>query len=579
MSVDLTPYPAMKDSGVPWLGEVPKHWSTQPLKRWVTINAEVLPETTVPDRVFRYVDIGSVGTGILTQKPQRLRFAGAPSRARRVVHNGDTLVSTVRTYLKAIYFVDGEEDQLVCSTGFAVLTPRAGTVSQFVSYLARSSAFTDRVMADSVGIAYPAVAESRLGSFHVAVPPLPEQAAIVRFLDHADRRIRRYICVKQKLITLLEEQKQALIHQAVTGQIDICTDQVYPAYKDSDVEWLGEVPAHWEVRRCGGVFREVVDTGYTDAELLSIDRFMGVVRQTETGRKQRASEDRLTYKRVRPGQLAYNLMNAFMGSIGVSALDGILSPAYAVAEPLGQIDTCFFHHLLRTPLYTGQFYRYSYGIMYERNRLYFDRFRQIPLLVPPYVEQKAIVVALTAALAEFSRRVECLDRQIQLVTEYRTRLIADVVTGKLDVREAAARLPDEVEEPEPLDVTDALTDGEDEPADDLDAATRGGRGVTTDTSERGLERLICTALTGSPCDAASAQAGPESEVAAATGGVGWICGAPNDYDREYTVDLGQFLAFLIERSRRRSTGSASKTTVRRAGSSWLACRARSASAA
>ena len=245
----LKPYPTMKDSGVPWLGEVPTHWNTRPLKRWVTINAEVLSETTAPDRVFRYVDIGSVGTGTLTQKPQRLRFAGAPSRARRVVHKGDTLVSTVRTYLKAIYFVDGEADELVCSTGFAVLTPRVGTVPQFVSYLARSNAFTDRVTADSVGIAYPAVAESRLGSFHVAIPPIPEQAAIVRYLDHADRRIQRYIRAKQKLIKLLEEQKQAIIHQAVTGQIDVRTGQPYPAYKPSGVEWLGDVPVHWEVMR------------------------------------------------------------------------------------------------------------------------------------------------------------------------------------------------------------------------------------------------------------------------------------------------------------------------------------------
>ncbi len=292
----------------------------------------------------------------------------------------------------------------------------------------------------------------------LALPPLSEQAAIVRFLDHADRRIRRYIRAKQSLITLLEEQKQAIIHQAVTGQVDVRTGQPYPAYKPSGVEWLGDVPEHWEVRRCGRLFREVVDTGYPDAELLSIDRFVGVVRQFETGRKQRASEDRSTYKRVRPGQFAYNLMNAFMGSIGVSVFDGVLSPAYAVAEPLGQIDAYFFHNLLRTPLYTGQYYRYSYGIMYERNRLYSDRFKQIPMLVPPYVEQKAIVASLTAVLAEFSRRVECLERQIELITEHRTRLITDVVTGKLDVRETAAGLPDEAE---------GLINGEEEPSDGL----------------------------------------------------------------------------------------------------------------
>ena len=217
----LDPNVRLKPSGVEWLGDVPEHWNTLPLKHWVTINAEVLPETTDPDRIFRYVDIGSVGTGTLTQKPQRLRFAGAPSRARRIVHNGDTLVSTVRTYLKAIYFVQGEADELVCSTGFAVLTPRVGTVPQFVSYLARSNAFTDRVTADSVGIAYPAVAESRLGSFHVTVSPLPEQAAIVRYLDKATADVDTALAPARRQIDLLQEYRTRLIADVVTGKLDV----------------------------------------------------------------------------------------------------------------------------------------------------------------------------------------------------------------------------------------------------------------------------------------------------------------------------------------------------------------------
>ncbi len=146
----------------------------------------------LPDYEFAYIDIGAVNTGELIQQPQMLRFATAPSRARRVVRSGDTIVATVRTYLKAVYFVGEEPGNLICSPGFAVLTPRTGTISKYVSYVAQSNAFTDRVTAHSFGIAYPAIAESRLASFHVAVPPSGEQAAIVRFLDHADRRIGRY---------------------------------------------------------------------------------------------------------------------------------------------------------------------------------------------------------------------------------------------------------------------------------------------------------------------------------------------------------------------------------------------------
>jgi type I restriction enzyme S subunit len=118
------PYPAMKDSGVPWLGAVPEHWEVKPLKRWVTMNAAVLPETTSPNHEFRYIDIGAVGTGRLSHEPQKLRFETAPSRARRVLKVADTIVSTVRTYLKAVYFVDADADNLICSTGFVVLTPR-----------------------------------------------------------------------------------------------------------------------------------------------------------------------------------------------------------------------------------------------------------------------------------------------------------------------------------------------------------------------------------------------------------------------------------------------------------------------
>ncbi len=249
MITNFKPYPAFKDSGVPWLGEVPEHWELKPLKRWVRINASVLPDTTPADYEFRYIDIGTVGTGFLIREPQQMRFGGAPSRARRVLHRGDTIVSTVRTYLKAVYHVAGDIDALVCSTGFAVLTPGAGTQPRYVSYLAQSSSFTDCISAESVGTAYPAIAEDRLGSFYVPVPPLSEQTAIVRFLDYMDRRIRRYIHAKQKLIKLLEEYKQALIHQAVTGKMDVRTGQPYPAYKDSGVEWLGQVPEHWEVRR------------------------------------------------------------------------------------------------------------------------------------------------------------------------------------------------------------------------------------------------------------------------------------------------------------------------------------------
>ena len=231
MTAEIKPYPAYKDSGVEWLGKVPVHWEVRRLKNWLGVNELVLSEDTDPEYAFDYLDIGSVETGRLTAKPERIRFGNSPSRARRVVRFGDTIVSTVRTYLKAVWHAEDPGIELIASTGFAVLTPRPGTLPRFVNYVCQSDPFTDRVTAESVGIAYPAIAETKLGTFKVCVPPLAEQAAIVRFLGHADKLLRSYIRAKEKLIgtasqgqresSLVHEYRTRLIGDVVTGQLDV----------------------------------------------------------------------------------------------------------------------------------------------------------------------------------------------------------------------------------------------------------------------------------------------------------------------------------------------------------------------
>ena len=290
----LRPYPAYRDSGVEWLGKVPAHWEVRRLKESLGVNLAVLPEDTEPDYEFHYIDIGSVGTGRLVSDPKTLRFETAPSRARRVVQRGDTLVSTVRTYLKAVWHAEEDVRDFIASTGFAVLTPRSWILPKLVSYACRSEQFTSRVTAESVGVVYPAIAEARLASaLRLCIPPLPEQRAIVRFLDAADRRIRRYIRAKERLVELLEERKRALIHEAVTGRIDVRTGQPYPAYKDSGVEWLGKVPEHWRVvqlgrialARCDGPFGSGLKSSHY------MDRGVRVVRLQNIGHGEFRNDD------------------------------------------------------------------------------------------------------------------------------------------------------------------------------------------------------------------------------------------------------------------------------------------------
>ena len=217
----LDPNVPLKRSGVEWLGDVPEHWGVRRLKYWVGMNHHVLPESTAPEFRFRYLDISSVGTGTLLERPREMPFAKSPSRARRIVQEGDTIVSTVRTYLKAVLFIEGVDDDLVCSTGFAVLTPKHGTSPKFVSYFVQCNSFTDWVTANSTGTAYPAISESQLGSFHIGIPAPSEQTAIVEYLDKATAHIDAAIARARRQVELIQEYRTRLLADVVTGKLDV----------------------------------------------------------------------------------------------------------------------------------------------------------------------------------------------------------------------------------------------------------------------------------------------------------------------------------------------------------------------
>ena len=294
------------------------------------------------------------------------------------------------------------------------------------------------------------------------LPPLPEQAAIARFLDYADRRIQRYIRAKQKLITLLQEQKQALIHQAVTGQVDVRTGQPYPAYKSSGVEWLGEVPEYWDVLPNRALFAEVKERDHPEEQMLSVTITKGVIRQrallADTSKKDSSNQDKSAYKLVRPGDITYNKMRAWQGAVGVSDYQGIVSPAYVVERPREGTSSRYLHYLLRTPAFTKEAERWSYGIASDMWSLRPEHFKMIYGCLPPLPEQAAIVSFLDRATADLDAATTSAQQETPLLRENRTRLLADVVTGKLDVRKAAARLPDEV---------GILINGEEEHSDNL----------------------------------------------------------------------------------------------------------------
>ena len=434
----LRPYPAYKDSGVEWLGKVPEHWEVRRLST-VAVPKSVRARYQHRELLSVYLNQGVI------------RFADAPERRAnptsldlsqyQSVDPGDLVLNNQQAWRGSVGVscLAG-----IVSPAYLVLSLTQRMQSRFADLLFRDHAMVAQYVASSrgVGSIQRNIYWPHLKGIAIPLPPLPEQRAIARFLDTAHRRIRRYIRAKERLIELLEERKRALIHEAVTGRIDVRTGQPYPAYKDSGVEWLGKVPEHWSVRRNRWLFRDRAETGFGSLPILEVSIHEGVrIRDMDDGQRKQQIVDRSQYKRARNGDIAYNTMRMWQGAVGVVPVDGLVSPAYVVACPVDGVDSRYYGYLLRTQACKQAVKLHSRGIVSDRDRLYWDEFKRIASPLPPQQEQALIVEFLDRAGRKLQGHISSTRRQIALLREYRTRLIADVVTGKLDVREAAADLP------------------------------------------------------------------------------------------------------------------------------------------
>ncbi len=437
MIENLKPYSAYKPSGVEWLREVPKHWEVRRLKQICrlaygdALTTEMRQEGTVP--VFG--SNGRVGfhSSVNTKAP--CIVVGRKGSFGKVNYSRDSAYAIDTTFFIDSRFSSAHIRWLFFLLGWLRL---------------------DEVTKDS---AVPGLDREDAYQRLAPLPPLPEQTAIVCFLDHVDQRIRRYIHAKQKLIALLEEQKQAIIHQAVTGQIDVRTGQPYPAYKPSGVEWLGDMPAHWETRRVKSL--SIVKRGASprpigDARYFDDDGEYAWVRIADVT----ASNHYLEKTTQRLSRLGQSL------SVRLQPRALFLSIAGSVGKPIiTNIQCCIHDGFVYFPQFRGNvefLYRlFSCGAPFARLgklgtqlNLNTDTVGGIYLAWPPESEQTAIVRFLDHVAADSTAAITRTQREIDLLNEYRIRLIADTVTGKLDVREAAAAPP----EVDPLVADDTLND-------------------------------------------------------------------------------------------------------------------------
>ena len=208
----LNPDAPMKDSGVEWLGEVPEHWNLKPIKFLAKTNQLTLAENTDENYEIQYVDIGSVSRTNGIEKIETILFKDAPSRARRIVKDGDIIVSTVRTYLKAIAYIENPPKNLIVSTGFAVLNPiRTVIFPQYAKFTFLAEQFIAEVIAKSKGISYPAITATELADIKIALPPLNEQKVILQYLLEENLKMNKLISKQNQLIEKLKEYRSSIM--------------------------------------------------------------------------------------------------------------------------------------------------------------------------------------------------------------------------------------------------------------------------------------------------------------------------------------------------------------------------------
>lgn len=321
---------------------------------------------------------------------------------------------------------------------------------RFIHYLVRSSPFQWELQVRSKGIWV-----SRLKLTDEAflrapfpLPPLPEQRAIARYLDHVDQRIQRYIDAKEQLIARLQEARQSIIQRAVTRGLDPDVP-----LKPSGVDWLEDVPAHWEVRRGKTLLKPVDIRSQTgEEELLTVSSERGVVPRKSASVTMFKAESYIGHKLCWPGDLVINSLWAWARGLGVSRYHGIVSTAYGVYRLLSESKdySQFIHYLVRSVPFQWELQVRSKGIWISRLQLTNTAFLEASLPVPPLAELRAIAAHLDKATAAIDSAIHNARRQAERMAEYRASLIAHVVTGKLDVRAAAAALSPEPAEQVPV---------------------------------------------------------------------------------------------------------------------------------
>ena len=437
MTKKWQPYPTYKDSGVEWLGEVPEEWNIWKFNHFapiITCGVAATPE---------YVDEGVIFLSAQNIKKQTIvlddyKYISHKTHKQltkhRKVEKGDILLSRVGTIGEAC-IVDVDYDFSIFVSLTHIRINQAVCLNKFLVYFFQSKYAA--VLAKVITVVGGGVGNlnvNDLREYKIPIPPLPEQQKIAEFLDQETGKIDKLITKKERLIKLLKEKRTALISHAVTKGLNPDVPM-----KDSGVEWLGEIPEHWEIVPLRSVLEQRIEynIGRKTENILSVIKDVGVVNYEDreaSGNKK--SENIEQYKIIYPSDIVVNRMNLIFGSVGIAREYGASSTEYYVLKPKSnKVCQEYYGHIFCSKSFQLSLVGIGKGILFHRMRIYSEELKKILFPFPPLEEQKLINEYLIQNLNEINHLSDKLNTSIDHLKEYRTALISAAVTGKIDVRE------------------------------------------------------------------------------------------------------------------------------------------------
>lgn len=386
MKTVINPEKEMKDTGIEWVGLIPKNWYIRPLYACLDeINQKNSPIVTMnilsltnTDGVIPYSERGNQGN----KSKENLEDY-------KVVYPNTIVANSMNILIGSVGLSKYEG---CVSPVYYVYSAKSQIDIRYMNYLFQTEPFQKRLRQFANGILEIRLRVSSHDILHqkVAVPDYDEQQVIADYLDETCSQINEIIEEVKASIDEYKELKQAVIFEAVTKGLDKNVEM-----KESTIENLESIPSNWEIRRIATLYEESKETGREDLPILMVSINTGIsegeVGDDDRIRKVVRSEDKSVYKVVHRNDLAYNMMRAWQGGFGAAQVEGLVSPAYVVARPKCELDSRYVEALLRTPIFTEKIRGLSYGVADFRLRLYWTYFKNLRICFPPLEEQRQIL--------------------------------------------------------------------------------------------------------------------------------------------------------------------------------------------